>query len=97
MDTTKYRALSAILLWSLTLTAGVKESPSEGVIPGIIYKDGLLEVSVKNKFFKKIMDEVTPKTGVKALINSPLDNEMILTVLKCCRRSSKRPSKGLIR
>jgi hypothetical protein len=60
----------------LTLTAGAKESPSEGSIPGIIYKDGLLRVSVKNKSFKKVMDEITLKTGVKALINSPLDNEI---------------------
>ena len=29
MDTTKHRAFSAILLWSLSLNAGVKESPSE--------------------------------------------------------------------
>jgi len=76
MDTTKYRAFSAILLWSLTLNAVVKESPSEGSIPGIIYKDGLLRVSVKNKSFKKVMDEVALKTGVKALVNSPLDNEI---------------------
>jgi hypothetical protein len=83
MVTTKYRVLSVILLWPLTLTAGAKESPSEGSIPGIIYKDGLLRVSVKNKSFKKenksfkkVMDEITLKTGVKALINSPLDNEI---------------------
>jgi len=41
MDTTKYRALSVILLLSLTLTTGGKDSSSEGCIPGIIYKDGL--------------------------------------------------------
>ena len=61
MDTAKNRAFSVISLWSWTLTAGEKESPSEGGIPGIIYKDGLLRISVKNKSFKKIMDEVTPQ------------------------------------
>ena len=77
MDTIKHRAFFAILLWSLSLNVGVKESLSEdSSIPGIIYKDGLLKVSVKNKSFKKVMDEVTLKSGVKALINSPLDNKI---------------------
>ena len=75
MDTTKYRAFSATLLWSLSLNAGVKESPSEGSMPVIIYKDGLLKVPVKNKYFKTVMDEVTLKNGVKTFINSPLNNE----------------------
>ncbi len=49
MITTKYHAFSAILLWPLTLTAGGKESPSEGGIYGIIYKDGLVTVSVHKR------------------------------------------------
>jgi len=31
MDTTKYRAFSAILLWPLTLTTGGKEAASTGL------------------------------------------------------------------
>ncbi len=65
-----------IILPSLlcTMVQGEEISRSD-----VVFKDGLLKVSVENQSFKEVVDDVAKKAGIKILTNYPDDEKISIS------------------
>ena len=60
------------------LQAGEKDTPRGEDFSGIHFRAGRLRVSVENRKFQKVMDEVAKKTGIRIVFNGITDEDLTI-------------------
>lgn len=59
-------------------SAGEKDTSPGKRFSGVDFRDGLLRVSVENRKFHRVMDEVAREAGVKIVINDATDKDLTI-------------------
>jgi hypothetical protein len=71
----------AIVIFSFQLGVSSAEentAPLQGDFSGIDFQNGLLKISVENREFQKILDEVAKKTGIQIVLNASVDKRLTI-------------------
>lgn len=71
-------ALCLLCLLIGVSSAGEKDTPPGKDFSGVDFRDGLLRVSVENRKFHRVMDEVAREAGVKIVINDTTDKDLTI-------------------
>ncbi len=53
-------------------------APLRGDFSGIDFQNGFLKISVENREFQKVMEEVAKKTGIQIVMNAPVDKRLTI-------------------
>lgn len=71
--------LSLFVFFHLDISSAAEKDTLPGVdFSAIQFKDGYLRVSVKNQAFRKVMEEVAQKAGIKIVINDNTDRDLTI-------------------